>query len=286
MSQRSPKESGSSKRKKRAPRSNLFMGIFIVVVVGILVVVGLTANPKSPSTTTKLDLSLIGKTVPTSIERTLASFKPAVYSGQGWTAPTATKGAPVTVAGKTAVLFMGAEFCPYCAAERWPLIIALSRFGTFNGLKYMASSGTDTYPDTPTFSFYKASYSSPYVVLQSVEMAGRTAVGGQYPPLQQPTPGEAAFFNQQNSSGGIPLMSVGYHFLWLGAPYEPNLLKGETWTTILQKLKDPAKNSTEQDILQNANIITASICSVDGMKPASVCQAPAIKSLYSSLPTQ
>ncbi len=34
--------------------------------------------------------------------------------------------------GKPEVLFVGAEFCPFCAAERWPLIVALSRFGHFS----------------------------------------------------------------------------------------------------------------------------------------------------------
>ena len=36
---------------------------------------------------------------------------------------------------KPELLYIGAEYCPYCAASRWPLIIALSRFGTFKGLR-------------------------------------------------------------------------------------------------------------------------------------------------------
>src|SRR5256885_14415418 len=36
--------------------------------------------------------------------------------------------------GKPEGFYYGAEFCPYCAAQRWPLVIALSRFGTFAGL--------------------------------------------------------------------------------------------------------------------------------------------------------
>ena len=41
------------------------------------------------------------------------------------------------------VFFYGAEFAPYAAAERWPLILALSRFGTFNQLGLMQSSSDD-----------------------------------------------------------------------------------------------------------------------------------------------
>ena len=41
------------------------------------------------------------------------------------------------------VFFYGAEFAPYAAAERWPLILALSRFGTFHRLGLMQSSSDD-----------------------------------------------------------------------------------------------------------------------------------------------
>jgi thiol-disulfide isomerase/thioredoxin len=40
------------------------------------------------------------------------------------------KGAAVTVGGKPLVLYIGAEYCPYCAATRWALVMALSKFGT------------------------------------------------------------------------------------------------------------------------------------------------------------
>src|SRR5205814_1816051 len=50
--------------------------------------------------------------------------------------------------GKPQVLYVGGEFCPFCAAERWPLIIALSRFGTFTGLDATASSESIEFPNT------------------------------------------------------------------------------------------------------------------------------------------
>src|SRR5581483_1419549 len=37
--------------------------------------------------------------------------------------------------GRPEVLYIGAEYCPYCASERWSLIAALSRFGSFSGLE-------------------------------------------------------------------------------------------------------------------------------------------------------
>jgi len=75
------------------------------------------------------------------------------------------KGTALTGAtGKPEVLYIGAEYCPYCAAERWALIVALGRFGTFSGLQTTTSSSTDIYPNTPTFTFRGATYTSDFAV--------------------------------------------------------------------------------------------------------------------------
>jgi hypothetical protein len=48
--------------------------------------------------------------------------------------PTPVSGPPLTENGKPEVLYVATEFCPYCVAENWALIVALSRFGSFSGL--------------------------------------------------------------------------------------------------------------------------------------------------------
>jgi hypothetical protein len=59
------------------------------------------------------------------------------------------------------VLYAGAEYCPFCAAERWALATALSRFGTFTNLGTTASAGGQEYaPNTATLSFHGATYTS------------------------------------------------------------------------------------------------------------------------------
>jgi hypothetical protein len=50
--------------------------------------------------------------------------------------------------GKPIVLYVGGEFCPYSAAERWSPVVALSRFGAFSNLALLRSSSTDMFPDT------------------------------------------------------------------------------------------------------------------------------------------
>ena len=57
---------------------------------------------------------------------------------------------------KPVVFFYGAEFAPYAAAERWPLVLALSRFGTFSQLGLMQSSASAAFADLSTFTFWQA----------------------------------------------------------------------------------------------------------------------------------
>ena len=95
------------------------------------------------------------------------------------------------------MVYIGGEFCPFCAAERWALTAALSRFGTFTGLGLIHSSPTDVYPSTPTLSFYKSGYTSKYVTFTPVEWFGEAAdastpFGHAY--LQQLTAQQAALF--------------------------------------------------------------------------------------------
>ncbi len=99
--------------------------------------------------------------------------------------------------GKLELLYVGSEFCPFCAAERWALVVALSHFGSFSGLSATQSSTTDTYPATQTFSFYGSHYTSRYLDFVPVELQTNVAVGGAYPPLQQLTPGQESVLEAQ-----------------------------------------------------------------------------------------
>jgi len=62
----------------------------------------------------------------------------------------AVSGTPLTSSGKPEALYIGAEFCPYCALQQWRLGVALSRFGAFSKLRTVHSSSIDLYPNTPT----------------------------------------------------------------------------------------------------------------------------------------
>lgn len=196
--------------------------------------------------------------------------------------------------GNPVVLYIGAGYCPYCAAARWSMVAALSRFGKFSDLSLGSSSPTDVFANTPTFSFYKSSYTSDYVDFQPVEEAGELqGLDGRYPPLQTPTPAQQSLLEKYDAppyvrasgAGGIPFMLVGGKYMWSGSPFDPGVLSGKSQAAIAATLASGSGDAAEP-ILSNANEITASICAVDGGKPANVCSDPVIKSAMQSLPTK
>jgi hypothetical protein len=112
--------------------------------------------------------------------------------------------AAFTVGGKPAVVFVGAEYCPYCASERWPLVMALSKFGTFEDLRGSMSSTTDLGPRTPSFSFYRATYTSRYLSFLADEMETGTEQ-----PLQAPTAEEQALVTKYDTTPYVPAADAG-----------------------------------------------------------------------------
>ena len=190
-----------------------------------------------------------------------------------------TPGVPIMrdSAGKPIMLYVGAEYCPYCAAERWPMVMALSRFGTFSNLHIISSSSTDAYPNTPTFTFYKSTYSSPYLDFQPVEVQDR--VGNV---LQAMTPAQSKLFSQYNTNQSFPFIDVGNQFVAIGASYQNTVLTGQDWNSIAALLNNPSSKVT-QSIVGTANYMTAAICQITGNKPANVCTAAPIPSIEKTI---
>ncbi|HUO47598.1 MAG TPA: DUF929 family protein, partial [Acidimicrobiales bacterium] len=191
--------------------------------------------------------------------------KPSVLSGQP----------PYTVDGKPAVLYIGGEFCPYCAAERWGLILALSRFGTVTGLQETTSSPWDVHPSTATFSFAKATYSSQYITFAGKEVEGNDTTGvGTHTALQSLTPEEQQLWSKYSAHFGIaegfPFIDIANKVFILGPTYDPTILAGLTQVQIAGALADPS-NPITQAVVGTANYITAGICSVTNQQPSSVC---------------
>ncbi|HEV7663073.1 MAG TPA: DUF929 family protein [Chloroflexota bacterium] len=192
--------------------------------------------------------------------------------------------------GLPLVTYIGAEYCPYCAAERWSLVVALSRFGQFSGLTTSHSAADDVFPNTPTFSFVGSSYSSPYLDFSAVELQSNVRSGGTYPALQTPTPDQQQLLRQYDgppyvptgSAGAIPFIDIADQYVISGASYDVGVLRGQTLQSIAQSLSDPTSPLT-QGIIGGANEITAAICAATGDTPQAVCGQQAIQSLEATL---
>ena len=115
---------------------------------------------------------------------------------------------PMTLGGKTpAMLYYGAEYCPYCAAERWAMTAALARFGTWSNLQTTASSHTDVDASTSTFSYHGVTLNSPYITFKGVEQYTNVPVAGspnQYTNLQNPNKEEKKSSHRRKSGGYLP----------------------------------------------------------------------------------
>ena len=205
--------------------------------------------------------------------------------------PTTISGAALTSGGKPEMLYIGAEYCPYCAAERWGMIVALSRFGTFKGLATIRSAerngaGTaEPYPSTATFTFANASYTSKYLTFTSVEEFTNVpdkATGG-YTTLQTPTAAQQALIQKYDAvnQGAIPFIDYGNKFMSVGASYNPAVLSGLSWTQIADDLSTPS-SPVAQGVLGTANYATAAICGLTGDQPATAC-TPAVKALQAKI---
>jgi hypothetical protein len=186
--------------------------------------------------------------------------------------------------GKPLILYVGAEYCPFCAAQRWPVVVALSRFGTFTGLGVTTSAADDTFPNTPTLSFHGATYTSRYLAFQGVETSTNERKGGAYAPLDKLTDAQAQVLQKYNappfmpkdSAGSIPFMDFANRAVLGGATYSPQLLAGHTHEQVVAAAKDP-NSQLGRAIDANANALTALLCRLTGGEPGDVCTSNAVK---------
>ena len=287
----------AERRSEQRRRIFLASGAVVVVLAIVLVFVIVKLNNK-PGTSSAQGLSNgpTGSALTSVVDKVTsvpASALDAVGNGSGAVTgkPGSISGSTLTLNGKPEMFYMGAEYCPYCAAERWAMIVALSRFGTFTGLSTVHSAVTngagtaEPDPDTPTFTFLHSSYSSPYLAFNPVEIETNipdSSTGG-YTTLQTPTSAEQALVTKYDSSNGsIPFVDFGNHFAITGVSYDPGVLDGKSWSTIATDLSDPT-SPVAKAVLGTANYITAAICKgLTNNQPASACTST-VQSLESQI---
>ena len=133
-------------RRRMFLASGSVLGVLVIVIV--LIVVKAAAATRQPAASTGPAPAPPTVTpVSSRSRRSRPATLNTVGKGSGVSPLIATSGQPaLTSGGKPEILYMGAEYCPYCAAERWAMVVALSRFGTFSNLHLIHSSSADVYP--------------------------------------------------------------------------------------------------------------------------------------------
>jgi Domain of unknown function (DUF929) len=269
----------------------------VIIVVAVLVIVKVTSSSTPNLTYTPVTPA------PASVVHDVTDIPLSVYNTVGVNFPAAAQASapviiknqpPLSLDGKSpAMLYYGAEYCPFCAAERWSITAALSRFGKWSNLQITASSHTDTDANTHTFSYHGATFTSPYLTFRGVEVQSNVPLaGGGYTSLESPTKQEQAVIAKYSGptfiSGAtpgqvsFPFINIGNIALISGATYSPAVLAGLTWTDIAANLTDTSNPAT-QSIVAAANVITASICASTKGNPGSVCTSSGVQAAAKAL---
>jgi uncharacterized membrane protein len=259
-----------------------FVPVLVVLLVVVAFIVAKTLTGSGAKSGTKGTAAAAA--VMNNVSNVPASTFNAVGAGDIKAVPKPINGAALTSDGKPRVLYVGAEYCPFCAAERWSLAVALSRFGTWHNVGQTASApAPETYPNTNTLAFHGASLDSPYIVFTPYETATNQVKNGSYTRLDNLTTADEQLFSKydappyvsSDSKGSIPFVLIGGKYLISGASFDPGVLSGKTHEQIAAALKDP-NSAISKAVVGTANVITAAICDTTEKKPANVCTSSGV----------
>lgn len=264
------------------------VGVVVVVVV-VIIAISLTGTTKKPSTSAGLvggeydiPASLVAKVEAVPVKTLVGSAGAVPRSA--WSAPGPGDATPpqalplgnkqLVAGGKPEIVYIASEYCPFCAAERWALVMALSKFGTFSGLHGTSSSATDVNPSTPTFSFYGSSFRSSYISFSPVETETNTGAK-----LQDPTAAQLSlldkwdappYVSSSQQSGSIPFLYMSGKYLSIGAQYDAGVLSGMQFSKAANYLTS-GTNPTAKAAMAAAGYLVGDICALTAGRPASVC---------------
>jgi len=257
-----PNKKGSKTKSNRNTSTRIFYivaGAIVIVILGVYLYLQNYSTPASSSLPPYIYSSLVklssyyGETANTNLIFVKGPSNTVWYNGS-----------------KVVVVYIGTEWCPYCAAQRWALILALLRFGNFSGLTLITSASNDNPPNVPTFSFYGSTYQSPYVQFIGYEIQDRNGKE-----LMTLPPQYAQIFRQYG--GSIPFIIIGGVLVQTQSFVNPSLMSNKDWNWTIYNIE--AGTQLGKEIIDSANQITAAICLLNGNKPESVCKNPIIQQI-------
>ena len=275
--QRQGEQPPSNARQRRQQRYVAIGAVVVVlaavaVIVGIKVASGTNTGLDTRSAISRAALDEVFAVTPDQMKAASVYIPLSSY-------PFRITSPAMTSAGKPELLYIGAEYCPYCAGERWAMAMALNQFGTFSGLRSITSTPNDTVASVPSFTFYHATYSSPYVAFRPVE---QQTVSGKA--LETPSRAEEATLQQFDrppyvKTGGIPFLDFGGKWIQDGINYDDAALQHQSFDTIASQLAGdghgPSTPATES-IAATAGMIISHLCALTGgrsLHDNAACQA-------------
>jgi hypothetical protein len=206
-------------------------------------------------------------------------------------APTTATGPELTANEKPELFYFGAEGCPYCAVDRWSIVIALDQFGRFSPLSLNVSATNDDYAGTNTFTFYGSTYNSPYLSFVPVEgftnqpPAGTNGACTGFPwsVLQPLSAEQQGLLAEYDPSCNVPFLDLANRWTTIGNYPDQQVIQNMSWQQIADALANPG-SAVAQDIEGGAVDLIAQICTVTGEQPARTCDAPAVQQWQAGLP--
>ena len=270
-------QQAKAERRSKLMIAGATVGVVAIVVIALVIAALQGGTDVTGQSSTALDQATFAKV--TSVP---AASLDTVGAGASDNPPKTIDAPALTKDGKPRVLYVGAEYCPYCATERWPLVVALSRFGTWNNLSASFSApAPEVNPNTATVSFHGATYSSQYVSFTGYETSTNKQTNGQWGKLDTLEGEDLALFQKFNaspyvqSSGAIPWINFGGTSIQAGASYNSAVILNKTQAEIATALADPTTDIAK-GVNGAANVLTAQICKSTNQQPTAVCTAPGV----------
>jgi hypothetical protein len=261
------------------------VAVFVIVVV--VLELTLQGSLKQDTQVLPAPASLINSVTSTPL-KTLEAVKAGSITHPPVNVPASYKAVALSSQGLPEIAYVGAEYCPYCALQRWSLVIGLSHFGKWSNLHLIHSSVYEAASSLATFTFaHGAKFTSPYFVFVGREHQNNISLhhdGAPYGGFQSLSKTLTAAFTGI-AGGSYPFVDYGGKMAQVGsgaAPTNVAALHGLTWDQIAQKLRNP-KSVVAQEVLGGANYVTAATCLLTGQKPGAVCTSSMIRTLEGQL---
>ncbi len=161
---------------------------------------------------------------------------------------------PIYDNSKLTFVYIGGEFCPFCAIERWAIVMALSHYGNFSNLGQITSAEGNI----GTYSFVGSSYQSDKINFQPAEILDNVFPKPQA--LQSMNSLQNQLFSKYSPNGDFPFICIGgtIYQVGLGKPLTENDFSGVSYATIQSQINSKS-GKLYTEIVAESQIISSLI---------------------------